>query len=156
MRGSTVRSGVQSLGTHGQFSSWLNKDVDSARCERHRGRVLGGRNQYIESWGMKFMRLRESRWLAGALGARNQSIESWGMKFMRLRESRWLPATLVAVLWAGLATSSFAQSTPPATPAAAATGRVAGKVTEKGKDPIAYANVIVLGTKQGAQTDESG
>src|SRR4030095_6289687 len=129
MRGSTVRSGVQSLGTHGQFSSWLNKDVDSARCERHRGRVLGGRNQYIESWGMKFM---------------------------RLRESRWLPATLVAVLWAGLATSSFAQSTPPATPAAAATGRVAGKVTEKGKDPIAYANVIVLGTKQGAQTDESG
>jgi len=75
---------------------------------------------------------------------------------MRIGESRWLPATLVAALWAGLATSSFAQGTPPATPAAAATGRVAGKVTEKGKDPIAYANVIVLGTKQGAQTDENG
>ena len=27
---------------------------------------------------------------------------------------------------------------------------------EKGKDPVSFANVIVLGTKQGTMTDENG
>jgi outer membrane receptor protein involved in Fe transport len=35
-------------------------------------------------------------------------------------------------------------------------GRITGKVTEKGGGPIAFANVIILGTKQGTQTDENG
>ncbi|HEV8479899.1 MAG TPA: TonB-dependent receptor, partial [Candidatus Eisenbacteria bacterium] len=37
------------------------------------------------------------------------------------------------------------------------TGSITGKVTEKGgKEPLGYANVVVLGTKQGAQTAEDG
>ena len=45
-----------------------------------------------------------------------------------------------------------------AIPAAAqTTGTITGKVTEKGgKDAVAYAQVIVLGTKLGAQTAEDG
>jgi len=36
-------------------------------------------------------------------------------------------------------------------------GSITGKITEKGgKDPVGYANVVVLGTKQGAQTAEDG
>ncbi len=42
------------------------------------------------------------------------------------------------------------------TSGSAAVGRVSGKVTEKGGGPIAFANVIILGTKQGTQTDENG
>lgn len=38
----------------------------------------------------------------------------------------------------------------------AGVGRVVGKVTDKGGEPIAFANVIVVGTKQGTQTDENG
>lgn len=37
-----------------------------------------------------------------------------------------------------------------------ATGKITGKIMEKGKDVIAYANVIVLGTKMGTMTDENG
>ncbi len=59
----------------------------------------------------------------------------------------------------GVSVVAIAQ-TRPATPAPAAagatTGRIAGKATEKGKDPVSYANVVVLGTKQGTQTDENG
>jgi outer membrane receptor for ferrienterochelin and colicin len=46
----------------------------------------------------------------------------------------------------------------PASPqgAAAGVGRVTGKVTEKNGTPISFANVIVLGTKQGTQTDDNG
>src|SRR5262245_56703743 len=48
-----------------------------------------------------------------------------------------------------LATTAIAQ-TP-------GTGSITGKITEKGgKDPVGYANVVVLGTKQGAQTAEDG
>ena len=40
---------------------------------------------------------------------------------------------------------------------APATGGITGKVTEKGgKEPVPFANVVVLGTKQGAQTGEDG
>jgi outer membrane receptor protein involved in Fe transport len=42
----------------------------------------------------------------------------------------------------------------PADPAT--TGRVNGTVLEKGKEPVAFANVVILGTKQGAMTDENG
>jgi len=49
-----------------------------------------------------------------------------------------------------LAQQSAAQ-TAPAKPAAAATGRITGKVLEGGRAPSAAANVIVLGTKQGAR-----
>ncbi len=44
---------------------------------------------------------------------------------------------------------------PATPPAGGAAGRIAGRVTEHG-DPISYANVIVLGTKQGTATDENG
>ncbi len=43
---------------------------------------------------------------------------------------------------------------PPATPSA--TGRVTGRVLERNREPIPFANVIVLGTKQGTMTDENG
>jgi len=52
--------------------------------------------------------------------------------------------------------SAFAQAPKPVAPSGPATGKIAGKVTEKGKDPVAFANVIILGTKQGAQTDDNG
>ncbi len=69
----------------------------------------------------------------------------------------------VLALALGLATvaPAFAQQTAPAParPAAsraAGSGRVTGTISEKGKGPVAYANVIVLGTKQGTQSDENG
>jgi outer membrane receptor protein involved in Fe transport len=40
--------------------------------------------------------------------------------------------------------------------AQAQTGRVTGTVTEKGKSPIEFANVIILGTKLGTMTDANG
>src|SRR5262245_503985 len=76
------------------------------------------------------------------------------MMDMRLR----VLASVVAVVVASFTgiEQSRAQ-TPAAKPApAAATGRITGKVLEGGRAPSAAANVIVLGTKQGAQTDESG
>ncbi len=62
----------------------------------------------------------------------------------------------VAILGCVLARPSLAQAPNPAASAGPATGRIAGKVLERGKGPVAYANVIVLGTKQGAQSDENG
>jgi outer membrane receptor protein involved in Fe transport len=52
-------------------------------------------------------------------------------------------------------------ATPPAHPAApgvpaSATGNISGQALEQGKDPVSFANVIVLGTKQGTMTDEKG
>ncbi|HET7225479.1 MAG TPA: TonB-dependent receptor [Candidatus Eisenbacteria bacterium] len=69
-----------------------------------------------------------------------------------------LAAAIAALTCASLA---FAQSRPAARPAAAApvaaaTGRITGKVTQKNGDPLQSVNVIVLGTKQGAATDENG
>ncbi|OGF10414.1 MAG: hypothetical protein A2W00_08915 [Candidatus Eisenbacteria bacterium RBG_16_71_46] len=41
-------------------------------------------------------------------------------------------------------------------PPAGATGRITGKVIEKGGGPVPYANIIVLGTRFGTMTDENG
>src|SRR5260221_4097093 len=72
--------------------------------------------------------------------------------------SRRLLVTFVAALsLVRLAASALAQTRPAAgAPAAAATGRISGRALEKGKDPVSFANVIVLGTKQGTMTDETG
>src|SRR5262245_9272690 len=70
--------------------------------------------------------------------------------------------SLALLPWLALAVLLIAidpRSIPSAwaqTSSATATGRIAGRVTERGKDPVASANVIALGTKQGAQTDENG
>jgi outer membrane receptor protein involved in Fe transport len=48
-----------------------------------------------------------------------------------------------------------ARPATPAPAAAGATGRISGKVLERGT-PLGYANVIVLGTRQGAASDENG
>ena len=73
----------------------------------------------------------------------------------------FVTAAAVALVLGSAASIALAQGTPaaPAAPArpAGALGTVAGKVTEKaGAEPVAYANVIILGTKQGAMTDENG
>mgnify|MGYP003694328733 CR=1 FL=1 len=61
------------------------------------------------------------------------------------------------MLGSGLLTSAaWAQAPAPAARPAAATGKITGKIFEKPGQPAAYANIIVLGTKQGTQTDESG
>src|SRR5262249_25957899 len=44
----------------------------------------------------------------------------------------------------------------PAGAQPAATGRVTGTVVERGKTPIEFANVIILGTKLGTMTDANG
>ena len=56
------------------------------------------------------------------------------------------------------APAAKAAAPAPAAPAATGgpTGRIAGRVLERGKDPVSFANVIVLGTKQGTATDENG
>ena len=61
-------------------------------------------------------------------------------------------------LWAlALAVILGSSATAIAQTPTAGTGTITGKVTEKGgKDPVAYANVVVLGTKQGAQTGDDG
>ncbi|HYM81820.1 MAG TPA: TonB-dependent receptor, partial [Candidatus Limnocylindria bacterium] len=68
---------------------------------------------------------------------------------------RWLWATCVAAWILVSAVPGFGQTPSPAARPVTGTGRIAGKVTEKGQ-AVAFANVIVLGTKQGTQTDESG
>ncbi len=67
------------------------------------------------------------------------------------RLMRVLPAVLLGVV---LAAPVMAQQKPAA--GAGATGRIAGKITEKGKDPIPFANIIILGTRQGTAADENG
>ena len=64
-------------------------------------------------------------------------------------------AGLAGALCLALAAPVVAQQ-PSAPALGGATGKVTGKLLEKGKDPIAYANVIVLGTKNGTMTDETG
>jgi outer membrane receptor protein involved in Fe transport len=67
---------------------------------------------------------------------------------------------LVGISWAAclvITLSSTVLAQQPGAPAAgAATGRIVGKVTEGGKTPIGYANVVVLGLKRGVPTDEEG
>lgn len=69
---------------------------------------------------------------------------------------RLLSVMLIGIALLGVAMSVSAQTRPasPAAPAAA-TGRISGKATEKGS-PVSFANVVVLGTKQGTMTDETG
>jgi outer membrane receptor protein involved in Fe transport len=59
-------------------------------------------------------------------------------------------AALAATTGAALAQSR------PAAPGAAQTGRISGRALERGKEPVSFANVVVLGTKQGTMTDETG
>ena len=47
------------------------------------------------------------------------------------------------------------QKDPAAAPTAAPVGKISGRVTEGGKGPFAFANVVVLGSKQGTATDEN-
>ena len=71
---------------------------------------------------------------------------------------RILHVTVASLALLGVALVAHAQTRPatPAPAAAAATGRIAGKALERGKDPVSFANVVVLGTKQGTMTDENG
>lgn len=73
---------------------------------------------------------------------------------MHSKGMRWLPLLGAALLLLVVAEPGMAQA--PAAPTSSATGRIAGKVTEKGRDPLLNANVVVLGSKLGAATDESG
>lgn len=80
----------------------------------------------------------------------------------RILVTSWVTAFVLALALPAHAQQKPATGTParPATPApagapAAAVGKVAGQVTEKGQ-PVAYANVIILGTRLGTMTDENG
>ncbi len=65
---------------------------------------------------------------------------------------RVISAALGVALAIATAAPSLAQAPAPAS----GTGRIVGKVTERGREPVAFANVIILGTRQGAMTDEAG
>ena len=67
---------------------------------------------------------------------------------------RLLAAAMAVALGFLLVTPSSAQTPAPA--AGVATGRITGTVTAKGEGPVGFANVIVLGTRQGTMTDEKG
>src|SRR5207249_5615713 len=85
---------------------------------------------------------------------------------MKIDTKRLLPVMLLAVLGLAAAVPVLGQQKSPAAakpapasqaaPSAALAGTISGKVLERGKDPVPYANVIVLGTKQGTMTDENG
>ena len=78
---------------------------------------------------------------------------------MKVKKMRYRLMALVVLLNALVMSSALAQQKPPApstAPTGAPTGRITGRVTEKGKDPVASANVIILGTRLGAMTDENG
>jgi outer membrane receptor protein involved in Fe transport len=68
-----------------------------------------------------------------------------------------LPVAWCALVLGGLlASGAWAQAPAPAARPGGPTGKITGKVFEKPGQPAAYANIIVLGTKQGTQTDENG
>jgi outer membrane receptor protein involved in Fe transport len=76
---------------------------------------------------------------------------------MPTRAWRLVAAAFAAAIVLLIAVPAFPQGAAPATaPAAGGVGRIAGRVTDKGKEPIAFANVIVLGTRAGTATDEKG
>src|SRR5215510_12503287 len=83
---------------------------------------------------------------------------SWVRSNRMDRDPRFLRSLFASfALSLVLSPLAWAQSTPPTASApGAGTGKISGRLTEKGKEPIPYANVIVLGTKQGAQTDDNG
>jgi outer membrane receptor protein involved in Fe transport len=86
---------------------------------------------------------------------------------MFVRTRRFVVMSIASLSLLAMATPAWPQ-TRPATPAApptrpaapgapaAASGRISGRALEQGKDPVSFANVIVLGTKQGTMTDETG
>src|SRR5580765_7822832 len=92
---------------------------------------------------------------------------SGGLPPMFVRTRRLVVMSVASLSLLAMATPAWPQ-TRPATPAAppthpaapgapaAATGRISGRALEQGKDPVSFANVIVLGTKQGTMTDEPG
>src|ERR1043166_2515242 len=99
--------------------------------------------------------LRPSRWV----GSIRPTLHRGGFPHMVRIVRRSLPVLLAVMALAGLAASAYAQSrpaTPPPANAAGTTGRVTGRALEKGKEPVPFANVIILGTKQGTMTDETG
>jgi outer membrane receptor protein involved in Fe transport len=67
---------------------------------------------------------------------------------------RSLRAIAIATTCLVLAATALAAA-PPA-PSAGNTGRISGRALERGKDPVPFANVVVLGTRQGTMTDETG
>ncbi len=76
---------------------------------------------------------------------------------MLRRSVRLLLPTLATLAALAIATGSALAQTRPAAPSASATtGRISGRALERGKDPVAFANVVVLGTRQGSMTDETG
>jgi outer membrane receptor protein involved in Fe transport len=76
-----------------------------------------------------------------------------GTRRMKRIDMRLRLVVLTALAGLMLAAPAFAQT---GTRPAAAVGRITGHVYEKGREPAAFVNVIVLGTKQGTQTDENG
>src|ERR1051326_7840152 len=68
---------------------------------------------------------------------------------------RNLVATSALALTLLVASHAVAQQRPAA-PAGGAVGRISGKVIGPDRQPVTFANVIVLGTKQGTATDENG
>ena len=73
---------------------------------------------------------------------------------------RLLPLLLsLALVALGAAIAGAQQPPKPAAAAPAAptaTGKISGRALEKGKEPIPFAQVVVLGTKQGTLTDDNG
>jgi outer membrane receptor protein involved in Fe transport len=74
---------------------------------------------------------------------------------MHSKDRHWLTAILAGGLLLLFASPVLAQGTAAA-PTAAATGRIAGKVTERSGNPVPFANIVILGTKQGTMADENG
>jgi outer membrane receptor protein involved in Fe transport len=83
-----------------------------------------------------------------------------GFDRMLLTGRRFVAAAGAAALLVFLAAPAFPQGSRPASPSTApqtgGVGRIAGKVTDKSGDPIAFANVIILGTRSGTATDDKG
>ena len=64
---------------------------------------------------------------------------------------------LAALFCSLLAVPAWTQQATPPAPAGGSTGRITGRVLERGRDPIPYANVRILGAvRMGALTDENG
>src|SRR5215471_4950735 len=102
------------------------------------------------------------------IGSSRPEFHRGGLPPMVRIVRRTLAALIASAAILGLAASAYAQTHPATTPApgaakpaaapagAANTGRITGRALEKGKDAVPFANVIILGTKQGTMTDETG
>src|SRR5436190_815698 len=77
---------------------------------------------------------------------------------MSIHAKRFTAATMAGCVMLAFALPALAQtkpSTPPPAAPSGPTGKIVGKVMERGT-PLGYANIILLGTRQGAASDESG